>query len=208
MPGKGTTIMARKNAQPAPQTDQPEQTGITRITVSGFKSIIDEQSIDIKPLTILAGANSSGKTSIMQPLLLLKQTLEAPYNPGPLMLDGPNVNFSEAEQLLSRTIDGYVEDIFSVGIALGENRGVVTFLKKSESDLFEVEKTIYKDFVPEYCIRADMSLEELSEMMYSHVEQLTSLTLKLLESRASSENANTEYVEYLRQLVDALRRRL
>jgi hypothetical protein len=32
--------------------------GITRISVSGFKSIADEQSIEVRPLTILAGANS------------------------------------------------------------------------------------------------------------------------------------------------------
>ena len=51
---------------------QPErdQEGITRITVGGFKSISQEQSIEVRPLTILAGANSSGKSSIMQPLLL------------------------------------------------------------------------------------------------------------------------------------------
>ena len=75
--------------------------GITKIAVKGFKSIAEEREIDIRPLTILAGANSSGKSSIMQPLLLLKQTLEAPYDPGPLLLDGPNVQFTLAEQFLS-----------------------------------------------------------------------------------------------------------
>ena len=63
--------------------------GITKIAVKGFKSIAEEREIDIRPLTILAGANSSGKSSIMQPLLMLKQTLEAPYDPGPLLIDGP-----------------------------------------------------------------------------------------------------------------------
>ena len=43
--------------------------GITKIAVKGFKSIAEEREIDIRPLTILAGANSSGKSSIMQPLL-------------------------------------------------------------------------------------------------------------------------------------------
>ncbi len=75
--------------------------GITKITVKGFKSIAEEREIEIRPLTILAGANSSGKSSIMQPLLMLKQTLEAPYDPGPLKIDGPNVEFTEAEQFLS-----------------------------------------------------------------------------------------------------------
>ncbi len=71
---------------------------ITSLSVSGFKSIVEEQTIEIRPLTLLAGANSSGKSSMMQPLLLLKQTLEAPYDPGPLLLDGPNVRFTSARQ--------------------------------------------------------------------------------------------------------------
>jgi hypothetical protein len=76
--------------------------GITRIAVEGFKSIAKRQEIEIAPLTILAGANSSGKSSIMQPLLMLKQTLEATYDPGALKIDGPNVKFTRTEEFLSR----------------------------------------------------------------------------------------------------------
>src|ERR1700733_12706039 len=77
--------------------------GITRIAVEGFKSIAKRQEIEIAPLTILAGANNSGKSSIMQPLLMLKQTLEATYDPGPLKIDGPNVKFTSTEEFLSKT---------------------------------------------------------------------------------------------------------
>ena len=77
--------------------------GITRITIEGYKSIAKEQSIEIAPLTILAGANSSGKSSMIQPLLLLKQTLEAPFDPGPLLINGPILKFTFFDQFLSRT---------------------------------------------------------------------------------------------------------
>ncbi len=83
-----------------PQNDQDK--GITAISVQGFKSLANESRIEIRPLTILAGANSSGKSSIMQPLLLMKQTLEASYDPGPLLLNGPNVNFTSFDQFISR----------------------------------------------------------------------------------------------------------
>lgn len=91
---------------PANPPIQPQEQGIRRIAVTGFKSILNRQEINVRPLTILAGANSSGKSSIMQPLLLLKQTLEAPYDPGALKLDGPNVRFTDAEQLLAKTLKG------------------------------------------------------------------------------------------------------
>src|ERR1700730_6468962 len=78
--------------------------GITRIAVEGFKSIANRQEIEIAPLTILAGANSSGKSSIMQPLLMLKQTLEATTGPGPLGIGGPKVKFTSSGQCFSRIL--------------------------------------------------------------------------------------------------------
>lgn len=95
--------------------------GITKIAVSGFKSLANECAINIRPLTILAGANSSGKSSIMQPLLMLKQTLEATYDPGPLLIEGPNVQFTSAEQFLSTLTGEERADRFQIGI---ESRGI------------------------------------------------------------------------------------
>src|SRR5207237_10333379 len=104
--------------------------GITRISVAGFKSIAEEQSIEVRPLTILAAANSSGKSSIMQPLLLLKQTLEASYDPGALRLDGPNVRFTSADQFLSHIGRSKHTDVFSVGIEVGDEGSLTTYFRK------------------------------------------------------------------------------
>jgi predicted ATPase len=57
-----------------------------QVTISGFKSILDEQSFHLGALTIFSGANSGGKSSAIQPLLLLKQTLESQYDPGTILL--------------------------------------------------------------------------------------------------------------------------
>jgi hypothetical protein len=48
-------------------TKSSKATGITGLTVNGYKSIAEERQIEIRPLTILAGTNSSGKSSMMQP---------------------------------------------------------------------------------------------------------------------------------------------
>src|SRR6516164_4991876 len=108
--------MTKKATEQSQASAEPP--AIAEIQVAGFKSISDEQSIEIRPLTILAGANSSGKSSIMQPLLLLKQTLEAPYDAGPLLLNGPNVKFTAAAQLLSRIGKRYASEMFQVGMRL------------------------------------------------------------------------------------------
>jgi len=49
---------------------------LKRMTVRNFKSL-REVSLDLKPITILLGKNSTGKSSIMDALLLLKQTVES-----------------------------------------------------------------------------------------------------------------------------------
>lgn len=115
--------------------------GITRIAVEGFKSISKKQSIDIAPLTILAGANSSGKSSIMQPLLLLKQTLEAQFNPGPLFLSGPNVRFTSSGEFFSRSASGQASQL-SVDISAGHLEFRVAFVKRSDAGLDIAEESL------------------------------------------------------------------
>ena len=118
--------------------------GITKIAVKGFKSIAEECEIDIRPLTILAGANSSGKSSIMQLLLMLKQTLEAPYDPGPLKIDGPNVEFTEAAQFLSTLPNGKRSDRFQVLIETHKSNvsnAVRTTFRKGKNGIEIVEMT-------------------------------------------------------------------
>lgn len=118
--------------------------GITKIAVSGFKSLAEECTIDIRPLTILAGANSSGKSSIMQPLLMIKQTLEAPYDPGPLLIDGPNVQFTLVEQFLSRLVNKEGTDRFQIRIETGGagfSNSVRTTFKKGLKGIEIVEMT-------------------------------------------------------------------
>jgi predicted ATPase len=51
---------------------------ITDLTLRNFKSWRDTGSFRLAPITGLFGTNSSGKTSILQMLLMLKQTIESP----------------------------------------------------------------------------------------------------------------------------------
>ncbi len=86
-----------------PPNGQQYGPGITRIAVTGFKSLAEKTEVEIRPLTVLAGANSSGKSCLMQPLLLMKQTLESDFiAAGPFLLSGPYVQFTETKQFLSR----------------------------------------------------------------------------------------------------------
>ncbi len=50
----------------------------TKLGLQNFKAWRGAVTLDLKPLTLVLGVNSAGKTSLLQPLLLLKQTVESP----------------------------------------------------------------------------------------------------------------------------------
>jgi len=59
-----------------------------KISIYNFKSIGSLVEYELRPLTILSGTNSSGKSSFLQLLLLLKQTIEIDSAQSPLELRG------------------------------------------------------------------------------------------------------------------------
>jgi predicted ATPase len=83
------------------------------IELTGFKSIAKKTKVNFSFLTIFSGANSSGKSSVSQAILLLKQTNEAPYDPGAILLNGPNVKLTSAKHVLSQ-LSGIVAKRFVI----------------------------------------------------------------------------------------------
>ena len=116
---------------------------ITSVTICGYKSISEPRSFEIRPLTILAGANSSGKSSVMQPLLLLKQTLAEGSDPGPILLDGPNVKCTRVGDLLSPHKLSRCKNGFYVSVDL-ESYGTVTTLYVKAVGGFRIEHMSYE----------------------------------------------------------------
>lgn len=115
--------------------------GITGISVQGYKSLYEKSSIEIRPLTILAGANSSGKSSIMQPLLLMKQTLESTYDPGALLINGVYVKFTSANQLFSRIYESQQSEHLKITLQTSNHSIANTYTKNSQKgfDISQVD---------------------------------------------------------------------
>lgn len=134
--------MAEVNPPPS-GGGKEEPPSIHSLSVEGYKSIGEERTIELRPLTILAGANSSGKSSAIQPLLLLKQTLEAPYDPGPLLLNGPNVKFTSVSQLVCSTRpQPGGEATFVFGVSMSEKAGCKLYFRKGNDRPIELDQMV------------------------------------------------------------------
>ena len=73
---------------------------LENISLENFKGFKNLDNLKVKPITILCGTNSCGKTSILQSILLLKQTLESQYPNQILLLNGRFVNLGSFENII------------------------------------------------------------------------------------------------------------
>lgn len=66
---------------------------LSRIEIENFKTIGKRQAINLRPITLLYGPNSAGKSTMLQALHYVREILERQNpNPDQTIADGP-INF-------------------------------------------------------------------------------------------------------------------
>ena len=69
--------------------------------IQNFKPILDLGELKLAPVTVLAGRNSSGKSSLIQSILMIAQTLSSQILDRALLPNGPIVQLGTFEDILS-----------------------------------------------------------------------------------------------------------
>lgn len=78
---------------------------ITKWQISNFKSIRELPELDLASLTIFAGANSSGKSTFIQSVLLIAQSLAHKVGSRSVVLNGAFTSLGQFNDLLSSNAD-------------------------------------------------------------------------------------------------------
>lgn len=84
-------------------------------TLQHFKSVHDKTKLKIAPLTIFTGANNSGKSTIIQSMLLTAQTIQNPIKSRSVVLNGHIARLGTFEDIASNSSE--IKDI-SIGFEL------------------------------------------------------------------------------------------
>ncbi|XGV87311.1 MAG: AAA family ATPase [Limnothrix sp. BL-A-16] len=150
-----------------------ESSGISRVAIQGYKSIFNQCSIDLSYLTVIAGSNSSGKSSLFQPLLILKQTLESPFDPGSLLINGDSVNITSLDQLLSHVPDHRRNRNLIIELELHLEKSVrLTFSEKQKKQGLKIIESCYevKDSEKVFVLKKELSQEHLVDLMQNMIE--------------------------------------
>ncbi|WP_343608714.1 AAA family ATPase [Chryseobacterium oranimense] len=114
---------------------------IENLSLTNYKAF-EKENLDIKPITILLGTNSSGKSSIIQFLLMLKQTINNVNDyESALKLNGKFVNLGEIENIF-RNKNTNKNLRFSLQFNISQKGNFISdfnFLKRSiENDIIDL----------------------------------------------------------------------
>lgn len=73
----------------------------TAIDIKNFKAFSDWQSLSLAPITLVYGPNSSGKSSIIHSIMLLRQSLTRPSTQGGLVSNGEYVDLGDYSSMVN-----------------------------------------------------------------------------------------------------------
>lgn len=88
---------------------------LSELYITNFKSINMSAPIEIKPCTILCGSNSSGKSSLIQAILLLSQSFSSGYSGESVNLNGYLTRLGSFSDIKSHNIN---QDEISISFIL------------------------------------------------------------------------------------------
>ena len=91
---------------------------INKWILNNFKSINQEKTLEFRPLTIFTGANSSGKSTILQSILLVTQTLQNQNSSRSIVLNGGIKKFGNYTDVV---FGGEDERNIKIGFSLSSN---------------------------------------------------------------------------------------
>ena len=83
--------------------------------LAGFKSVLSLEEFELKPLTLFTGANSAGKSTVLQSMLLTAQTIQSPSANRAVVLNGNMVKMGSYSDIVSF---GFPETSIRIGFDL------------------------------------------------------------------------------------------
>jgi predicted ATPase len=176
---------------------------LRQLRIENFKGWRDTQDIRMAPITVFFGVNSSGKTSILQFLLMLKQTAESPDRKRVLHLGDPystfvelgnfrdiafrhdeerKINFSLLWDLPKKYDKSTLDDKnFS-----GEQMSFQASIRKDQRGSLEVERFSYQVFDPTMDKSFAIEMQQSKSSAKKYSLEATNLSLKRAVGRAWS----------------------
>jgi|SaaInlStandDraft_1057018.scaffolds.fasta_scaffold12753_1 predicted ATPase len=167
---------------------------LKNIQLKNYKAY-QEAKLELKPITILLGTNSSGKTSLLQLILMIEQTInnETSYKSA-LKLNGKNVSLGETENIF-RNKNTNEKLSFSFGIESSKISFHLHSLRRLKSQIESEITDIYLEL--RQLVQLNNSNKKNTNYGYSDfkIEDVKSLVLEIKKLKRKFSKINFEKLE-------------
>lgn len=120
---------------------------ISKIHLMNYRNWADEHwkaGVELAPLTVVLGRNSAGKTSVLQPLRVLKQTIESPDPSIQLMLRSDTRDGVDCGSFREVVRDNDTRAVLGIGLEVGPPKSVFAARFRLEGGLVVVSALAYR----------------------------------------------------------------
>ena len=117
---------------------------LAKLDLSNFKSFSSLTNFAVTPITVLCGTNSSGKSSILQSLLLTKQSFESQGNDQIVLLNGKLVHLGNLKNIIHSNDSGRTLKISHIFKLTSDDVKIIRSLRQSRLPLM----VILRDLMP------------------------------------------------------------
>ena len=149
-----------------------------KIQIKNFRSIKDSGEIEIKPITVLLGKNSCGKSSFLRLLPLLKQTIEKDKQE-PILWYGDNVDFGGFDDIIPKfgSKTNFFELSFELKLNLTNNNVYASSIRSFWLFKQFIDPKMYKNSF-NVQIRIIFTKKEISSLTLLYLDQKIEIRLK------------------------------
>lgn len=150
------------------------------ISLENYKCFKEKTDIEIAPLTVLCGVNSSGKSSIIKSLLMLKQSFENTVTTDSMSFNGEYVDNGSFNEILSY---GSKEKYFTISDTF-EIKKFGKKITKDMTDLRDLRKLYYNTQIQKFLIKYSIEVMHGGESFYSN--KINKINIEIIAKTNSS----------------------
>ncbi|RSB53663.1 DUF3696 domain-containing protein [Acinetobacter soli] len=169
----------------------------TKLAIKNFKSISDFQELRLAPITLIYGPNSSGKSSLIQALLLLQQTMIKPNRNGGLVTNGVNIKIGNFPVIVNKhNINENIEIKLDYFLEKRNKKTLDKFDRSFEFSYGYFNSSDYNfSFLKNYKFSFDLSVNEKKKRIFNNfTSNLDILNInKLKKEDAINESLSFKY---------------
>lgn len=171
------------------------------ISLENYKCFKNKTDIEIAPLTVLCGVNSSGKSSILKSLLMLKQTSESNSADGSIILSGDFVDCGIFEDVVYNGAKNS-NNFFTLRnkFVVNNHRLVKTgkFVKRQDAKDFNELRRMYffiKGEIKYFLFETEITVKKYTDNTNEFLQYITNNQIYFYQIKISAFNEDNKIIE-------------